>query len=357
MIAFSGDGAVEKFAFSTESQTVTAAGGIATDKSAVEMVSDGGAIIITASPSIQAGTKNRQLLLLCGTSETNTIQLNDGDGVHLHGGAAVFADNDSMLLHWDTNDSNWHEISRNFGALEISFPFTSPAGSSGTFYYDGFYKFASTDNDFNPSVNFGTVNSAIGAHLFFVQAAGGAGGTDTVIRITGTKITDAGVRTTGATVDVTIDDAGAAGTYYETPDKWIGQIAIEKLSGPDLLCNYGFVKYWDFKNSDFHVVGINATWFGGGNDSNANIILRHHKSTGWTYNVGSTPTPPTAITNMQTDYDTEVLIVNNENGAWKRDNLNTLVLGASDEGIILEFVTTANKTFELGNVLVTILPH
>jgi len=241
----------------------------------------------------------------------------------------------------------------NGGLSNKSITFDSPAGSSGTFYYGGFYLFG-TDNDFNPSITFGTANSSYAAHFFLVQAAGASGGTDTVIRITGTSITDAGVRTTSDTQDLTVDDAGVAGTYYETSKKWIGQVTVAKQSGPDLICNYGFTKYWDNNNTDFTLLGVDTTWLGGANDSAANISIIHHKSTGWTYNAGAAPTPPVAVADMNSDHNTEINIVNNENGAWKQDGLNEDIVGSTNEGTILEITTASNKTFELGNMILHI---
>ena len=151
-----------------------------------------------------------------------------------------------------------------------------------------------------------------------------------------------------------MDDAGAAGAYYETSKKWLGQVSAVVNSGPDLLCNYGWAKYWDYSNTDFTVSGLEATWLGGANDTGADISLLHHTATGWTYNAGSEPTPPTAIASMATDYVTENDVKNNEQGAWKRTNLSTAVTGSGSEGVIVEVVTTANKAFELGTFQLTI---
>lgn len=242
-------------------------------------------------------------------------------------------------------------------ASEKTWAFMSRDASSGTNYIGGFYKFGATDDDFNPSVTFGTVNISYAAHFFLVQAAGGAGGTDTVIRVSGTTIDDQGNRATLVNVDITVDDAGVAGIYYETTEKWIGQITIAKQSGPDLLCNYGFAKYWDNNNTNFKVVGIEATWLGAKNDANPDIELLHHKITGWTYNNAAPPTRPTAIASMATDHNTEMQIATAQEGAWKRDNLNTNINGGSGEGTIVELITTTNRTYAIGNFLVRITPQ
>lgn len=248
---------------------------------------------------------------------------------------------------WQQQDDN---------ASEKSWSFTSPAGSSGSFFYGGFYDRAGSANDFNPSTTFGTANSSYAAHFFLVQAAGASGGTDTVIRITGTTINDQGIRATGQTVDITVDDTGTAGTYYETTEKWIGQITIEKQSGPDLLCNYGFAKYWDNNNTDYTVKGIEAVWLGGANDAGIDIQVIHHKATGWTYNAIAIP-DFTPLVTLQGDHVTEYEAVNGDNGAWKRDNLNTDINGGNGEGIIFCVITTANKAFELGNLMIRIVPQ
>jgi hypothetical protein len=329
---------------------ITAAGGITVTKPIMHIQGDGGAVIVTANPQIAAGTAG-QILILEGKSDANTVELNNGNGLNIHG-KAVLGDDDIIILY--QGSSTWEEITRNFVMSEKAWAFKSPSGSTGTFYYGGYYDFGATDNDFNPSINFGTANSSYAAHFFAVQAAGAAGGVDTVIRITGTSITDAGVRTAGDTQDLTIADDGAAGTYYETSKKWIGQIAIVKVSGPDLLCNYGFCKYWDNNNNDFKIRGVEATWLGGANDGGANIGVRHHKTTGWTYNAGAAPTPPAYVSDMNTDHNTEINIVNGEQGDWNRDNLNIDVMGSNSEGTIFEVTTSANKAFDLGNILLRV---
>ncbi len=267
--------------------------------------------------------------------------LPDADGVD---GDVMFTDG-AGNLKWGANAST------------RAFTFSSPSGGSGTTYAAGHYRFGATDNDFNPSITFGAANGAYGDHIFLVAAAGASGGTDTVVRVTGTSMQDDTTRTPGDTEDLTLDDAGAAGAYYETAKKWVGQVTIEKISGPDLLCNYGGVKYWDDNNEDFKVAGLDVTWLGGANDAGAELLLRHHKATGWTYNIGAAPTPPAAIASMNADYVTEIDVVNGEEGAWKQTNLTTNVAGSDSEGIFIEIITSANKTFEIGNFLIRVVPQ
>ena len=102
----------------------------------------------------------------------------------------------------------------------ITFAFASVDVGSGTNYAGGYYMHGATADDFAAGTTHGTVNSAYGAHVYFVQAAG-VGGGDTIVQITGTKWDYAtGTRSPGASEDVVIDDAGAAGTFYQSEAKW-----------------------------------------------------------------------------------------------------------------------------------------
>ena len=103
------------------------------------------------------------------------------------------------------------------------------------------------------------------------------------------------------------------------------------------------------------MTGLEATWFGGGNDSAPNIELLKHSSTGWTYAGGGTAVPPTPIAAMATDHTTaEDEVLNNQHGAWKRTNLSVSVRGSGSEGIVWRVTTTAINTFELGNLELTV---
>jgi len=230
-----------------------------------------------------------------------------------------------------------------------SWSFDSPAGSFGTFYFGGFYQFHSAS--FTPAggTNVGSTNSSYAAHVLVVL---GAASTNMVVRVTGTSINDSGTRTTTDTEDIDTS-SGSANDYYETAKKFIGQVSVSLQTGTGVIINSGFAKYWDDENTDFTVSAVEATWLGGANDSGIDIELIHHKATGWTYGAGGAPTLPTAIASLATDHSTEKAAVNGENGAWKRTNLSTAVAGSSSEGILWRVTTTANKAFELGNLLMT----
>ena len=71
----------------------------------------GGAIDITADPQIANGNNINDRLLLIGSSNTNTITLQDGDGLKLNG-ECVLAENETLSLLW--NGTIWIELGRSF---------------------------------------------------------------------------------------------------------------------------------------------------------------------------------------------------------------------------------------------------
>lgn len=225
--------------------------------------------------------------------------------------------------------------------------FDSLAGAFGTYYIGGFYIHSGTASDFSGGPTFGTANKSYAAHFFVVLGA------DTVdeltIRVTGTSITDAAVRTTTDTEDIVIPNATSANAYFETDKKWLGQVTITVVSGTAKTCDYGFSKYWDNLNNDFTVTGLEVTWLGGANDSGANIELLHHKTTGWTY-TGSGATPPTPLAAMDTDHSTESEVGSGVQGAWKRTGLATDIDASGSEGTLWRITTTANNAFNLGTM-------
>lgn len=201
-----------------------------------------------------------------------------------------------------------------------------------TGYAGGFYDFAGSASDFN-SVSFGTVNAARAAHLLIVTGA--VPGSTTTIQVTGTSITDAGVRTPSDTENLVVVASTAIDSYFETTKKWNGQVTINRLSGTAIFCNYGWAKYHDSQNLNFVVLGFECLWDSDSTDSTSDIELRHHTDTGWTYNFGAPPVPPTAIASRSGDYIAENTQQVGE-GAWKRSNLGLAVTGSGVGGILFE---------------------
>lgn len=89
---------------------ITAAGGITVTKAIMRVVGDGGAVDITANPQIVAGTDG-QVVIIQGTHDTNTVTLDDGNGLALSA-QCVLAAQDNITLMYDSGDSEWIETSR-----------------------------------------------------------------------------------------------------------------------------------------------------------------------------------------------------------------------------------------------------
>ena len=274
--------------------------------------------------SLPASPKRGDRYIQTGVPDPDAICLADGVWT-LHGGSIS---HDTLTIHFNT-------------------------AASGTTYFVGMYDFGSTDDDFNPGISFGDVNSAHASVVFLVQAAG-AGGGDTTIQISGTSILG-GTRTPADTEDLVVSDAGAAGTFYQTTKRWNGQVTITKTAGPDLLCGYGFAAFFDRASSDYILTSIGIEWFGGANDSAFDFQLLLHSANGWTYNVGAAPTPAAPAFSSLSDLSPENEVVNGKSGGWGRGD-NLAVAGSSDEGLIARSVTGTNNSIERGTILVTIVP-
>lgn len=105
---------------SASPQSVTAGGGISLSSisynNIVWVVGNGGAVTVTATPSITAGTANGQRLLVIGTSNTNTVRLDDeattaGSTLQLNG-AWVGGLYSVLELMWDHTGGFWVEVAR-----------------------------------------------------------------------------------------------------------------------------------------------------------------------------------------------------------------------------------------------------
>jgi hypothetical protein len=101
-------------------ESVTAGGGISlsavVSSNLVWVAGSGGAVIVTKTPSVTAGTADGQKLNIVGTSATNTVTLQDqanlaSSGLSLNGNWVGGKDS-NLSLHWDATQSLWVEDSR-----------------------------------------------------------------------------------------------------------------------------------------------------------------------------------------------------------------------------------------------------
>lgn len=106
------------FTPSSAIQTLAAGNPVNPNASKVRVAGSGGAVTITATPSITNPASDGQRLLIMGTSDANTITLQDksilgGSNLNLAGDANVtLGEGDTIDLIWDAVLAGWYEIGR-----------------------------------------------------------------------------------------------------------------------------------------------------------------------------------------------------------------------------------------------------
>lgn len=95
-------------------QSLANDGAVACGSNAIaRVVGNGGAVTLSAAPSVSDGSADGQYCIIQGTHDTNTVTINDNTNVQLAGGAAVaLGKGDTLTLIWDSGDSDWYETSR-----------------------------------------------------------------------------------------------------------------------------------------------------------------------------------------------------------------------------------------------------
>ncbi len=240
---------------------------------------------------------------------------------------------------------------------------TQGLGANPDIFAFGFYESNTADANLtqaSTTQTLGTANISYAAHAFAVT--GGAGAVDTGVvglRVNGTSINDQGTRTTSDTETIIADiTAVSLNDYQETAKKWLGQVTFElfTVSGSpttfSLDFNYGLAKYDDWFNADFTITDIEAVGFAGANDSNFDIKLMHHRSSGWTYSAAafSPITAANTIASLVTDHSTDDQLLSSQHFSWKRDDLSEAIAGTGSEGYLIFISSSANNAIEYLNL-------
>lgn len=346
-------------------QNIVAGTGLTVLQSNIRIQGSGGAVDVSAIPSIVATshTTDYPEITIIGNSDTNTVTLFDesvlpGSGVILKGSKSItFFNNTISKFIWNPVISKWVEIFRN--SVNETKSYSLRTATFGTYYSAGFYDVPSADANLDEgslTVGYGTGNKAYGAHAFAV--AGGAGvtdGSDLVLTVSGTSIDDDGVRTTSDSEVIVADcTTSALNQYYETTKKWIGTITytLSSTAGSafNYDFNYGFAKYEDFANKKIQLSAYEMVGVAGANDTSFQVELLHHKSTGWTYASTGFIAGDGAIIDLQTDYNTEFQLGTGLPFAWKRTNLSTVIDGNDSEGIIVRITTGSTNAISSSDI-------
>jgi hypothetical protein len=236
-----------------------------------------------------------------------------------------------------------------------SYTFTSRGVGSGLHYVGGYYDYPATDSNLtNASTTqaYGTANIGYSAHAFVVAAAAGVtDGSDLVLTVTGTSITNAGVRT-GSDSEIVVADCTAAATdqYFETDKHWIGTVTytLSSTGGTtfNFDFNYGFAKYDDLGNRDFVIKEFEAVGEAGINDSAFDIELLEHGSAGWTYSAAAFIAGGNCIAQWSTDMAPEDDLSNGKDFGYKRSGLTTFIEGSLNNGYLIRITTGANNSVQ-----------
>ena len=227
----------------------------------------------------------------------------------------------------------------------VNSAWSSFSGSTtSTNWVNGFYTFESSITPAGGTA-MGIANVSYAAHVYFVL---GASSTNMVIRINGTRIEDNGTRTINYNSD--IDTTGAVlDDYFETPEKFIGQVTISLLSGTGVVVVYGWAAYWDNRNTRFVVSSLEWVGRAGANDPAPNILLYHHKTTGWTYNAAGAILP-TPLVDMQSIHVNEFQFATGQYFKFKVIGLSDVIEGEGSEGIVIGIDITANNAVANSNI-------
>ena len=241
-----------------------------------------------------------------------------------------------------------------------SYSFTARTTAVGEYFQAGFYDYPAADANLTQASltqAHGSANNSYAAHAFVVFGAGSTDGSDLVVTVSGTSITDAGVRTPADSEAIVLTDA-ALDEYYETGKKWLGAIlyTLSSTGGAtySLDFNYGLAKYDDLNNTDFTLQGFEAVGLCNATDSNFNVELLAHTATGWTYSAAAFQAGNTPLANMNTIHGTEDDLVGGEQFAFKVANLNVPIDGTASEGAIIRVTTGVNNSVSFMNSHITV---
>lgn len=248
-----------------------------------------------------------------------------------------------------------------------SYTFSARSATSGIYYLGGHYDILDADvtlDQGTPTNAFGAANHPHAAHAILVAEGNGTtDGSDLIVTVSGTSITDGGTRTggdseviIGAGADVTACqiNATAAATHLkcETTKKWIGTATYTLTSAGggtfDFTFNLGLAKYDDLGNRDFTLTDLECTGLANASDSDFDIELLKHEATGWTYHATAF-VPGNTLYQLTTIYGAESDTSAGAHIAFKRTGISEAVDGADSEGFMFRITTGSNNSLSYLN--------
>lgn len=94
------------------SQTFAASATLTVSNGLHRVASTGGAITLNATTAIADGEADGVIVIIVGTSNTDTVQIPNGANTRLNG-AMILGQGDIIALTWNNTDSVWEELYRN----------------------------------------------------------------------------------------------------------------------------------------------------------------------------------------------------------------------------------------------------
>ena len=228
-------------------------------------------------------------------------------------------------------------------------------GSTGSHYIAGFYDWSTTDvtlNQGSPTQTHGISGQSRAAHAGIVPSAAGSVDIGQVgLRVTGTKDSETGAQVAAQTGIVTEDITTlTTDLLAETAEKFSGQITFELyiVSGSpttySLTFNYGFSAFEDFASNDVTLHACEMLWEGNATESGMDILIMHHKATGWTYAATGFVVGNGAIVQRSVDQAIEYNVANGVQGKYKRTDLAQFIEGSANDGVLIRVDTATTNS-------------
>ena len=232
---------------------------------------------------------------------------------------------------------------------------SSQAGVAGHYFAFGSHEFGAAPwmLTTTASVTLSTSGDIGGAHAILIGGSKSVGDPDTIM-VRGNRVFDA--FNTASVVDsayVVFAFADSAGQFYETSEKWSGEVTFERVSVATNArpVNYGLISYFDNMNQDFVLTDFRLRGVAGANDNVFRVWLRKHQDHGWDYDISGEfgmGNGPDEIVKLVTVQPTDDNLVSGRKFTWKQTGINEAITGSGAEGFYLHIETSVNNALEAG---------
>jgi len=209
---------------------------------------------------------------------------------------------------------------------------------------------AATLDEGSPSITWGDPLVMYGAYLILVS--GGLPTTDggpVTVTITGTSLTEPGVRVPADT-EVIVVDGVALNERIQTEKRWLGTVTITLSSAGAAAFswqfNYGFAMFESFGGRHFEMDQVEIQGVASDDDDEFDLIFYRHNHTGWEFALTDWEMHGELITSLSYIYGPEVQLKKNQPfGGFKRE-IQQFFKGDQQEGLVIRMKTGSDKTVQ-----------